>query len=74
VAPVSELVRVVLDPGGALVVGTGLPGRGAWLCRGSAGCLELALKRRAFSRALRAQVAPEAVADLRARLTTSVSE
>ncbi|MGA2529108.1 MAG: YlxR family protein [Acidimicrobiales bacterium] len=68
VAPASELIRVVRDPGGALVVGSGLPGRGAWLCRQSPGCVDLAVRRRAFSRALRAQVPPEAVEDLRARL------
>jgi len=52
------LLRVVLTNGGAgevpaLVVDTGrcLPGRGAWLHPDSR-CLELAERRRAFSRAL----------------------
>jgi predicted RNA-binding protein YlxR (DUF448 family) len=68
VAPVPELIRIVSDSGGALRVGTGLPGRGAWLCRATPGCFELAVKRHAFSRALRHEVTPEAIEKLRARL------
>jgi predicted RNA-binding protein YlxR (DUF448 family) len=41
---------------GTLAVGRDLPGRGAWLCRGSPGCLERAVKRHAFSRALPGEV------------------
>jgi predicted RNA-binding protein YlxR (DUF448 family) len=37
-------------------------------------CLELASKRHAFSRALRAEIKPEAVEDLRARLSTSTED
>jgi predicted RNA-binding protein YlxR (DUF448 family) len=48
---------VVLREDGSLAVGRSLPGRGAWLCRGSPGCFERAVKRRAFGRALRAEVA-----------------
>ena len=37
------LVRVVRDDGGrSLAVGRTLPGRGAWLCRGSPGCVDQA--------------------------------
>ena len=39
-------------------------GRGAWLCRGSAACVEEACRRRALDRALRAAVAAEALAEL----------
>ncbi len=39
-------------------MGRTLPGRGAWLCRGSARCAELAVRRGAFTRALRAPVEP----------------
>jgi uncharacterized protein len=56
---------VVRRPDGSLVVGRALPGRGAWLCAGSASCLDLARRRRAFGRALRAPVEPSAEAELR---------
>ncbi|HEX2042429.1 MAG TPA: YlxR family protein [Acidimicrobiales bacterium] len=65
VAPPDELVRVVARPGGGLAEGRALPGRGAWLCAGSTSCVDAAARRRAFSRALRAEVKPEAVAWLR---------
>ncbi len=53
---------------GALAVGTGLGGRGAWLCSDSPGCIDLAERSRAFSKALRHPIAPEAVEGLRASL------
>ena len=53
---------------GALLIGRHLPGRGAWLCVGSPTCVELAARRKAFGRALRAEIAPEAVAALRVNL------
>jgi len=73
VAPVSELVRVVHAGEGALRVGTGLDGRGAWLCRDAPGCVELADRRGAFSRALRHAIRPEAVDRLRAELRSESS-
>jgi predicted RNA-binding protein YlxR (DUF448 family) len=57
-------VRVVHAGGGSLAVGSGLPGRGAWLCRDDPGCVELADRRRAFSRALRHPISKDAVAAL----------
>jgi hypothetical protein len=36
--------------------GADLPGRGAWLCQGSADCLAAARRNKAFDRALRAVV------------------
>ena len=45
-----------------------LPGRGAWLCRDSAPCVDLAQKRRAFDRALRGQVGAGAVDRLKQEL------
>ena len=54
-------MRVVRRDDGSLAVGRTLPGRGAWLCRGSTTCVETALKRRAFDRALRGPVSPGAV-------------
>ena len=51
-----------MDPHGALVVGPG-PGRGAWLCDDPA-CFESAKRRRAFGRALRADVGPDEIARL----------
>ena len=47
------------------------PGRGAWLCRDSPECLEQALRRRAFERALAGSVGPEAVEGLRKLLAAS---
>jgi predicted RNA-binding protein YlxR (DUF448 family) len=52
----DELVRVARDPTGSLVVGRHLPGRGAWLCRGSAACVDRAIAKRAFDRAFRARL------------------
>lgn len=51
---------------GGLRVGPG-PGRGAWL-HADAACLDLAVRRTAFARALRAPVADAAIADLRVAL------
>ncbi|MGD0379359.1 MAG: YlxR family protein [Acidimicrobiales bacterium] len=56
----AELVRLSVGTDGTLLVGPG-PGRGAWLCRSSPGCLEQAHRRQALSRALRGEVGPEAV-------------
>jgi predicted RNA-binding protein YlxR (DUF448 family) len=67
-------VRVVRTPDGALVVGRSLPGRGAWLCAATASeCAALAARRRAFGRALRADVTPEAVESLRTLLANRAS-
>ncbi len=64
----DQLVRVGLGEGGALVVGRGWPGRGAWLCQGSPACFEQAAKRRAFERALRHPVDAHGVEQLRMAL------
>jgi predicted RNA-binding protein YlxR (DUF448 family) len=58
----------VADAGGGLLTGTGLVGRGAWICRDSPSCFELAVKHHAFSRALRRQINPEAMESLRVRI------
>ncbi|MGP8006863.1 MAG: YlxR family protein [Acidimicrobiales bacterium] len=50
------MVRVVRGPDGVLSVGAGLAGRGAWLCRDRPGCVDLAIRHRAFERALRGPV------------------
>jgi len=50
------MVRVVRSAEGVLSVGTGLPGRGAWLCRDRPDCVDLAIRRKAFERALRGPV------------------
>ncbi len=55
---------MVRRPDGSLAVGRALPGRGAWLCAESEHCLDLARRRRAFGRALRAPVEPAAEAEL----------
>jgi len=53
----EEMVRVVRWGDGSLRLGRALPGRGAWLCRGSAECVDQARRRRAFDRALRGPIA-----------------
>nr|WP_281277763.1 MULTISPECIES: YlxR family protein [Myceligenerans] len=67
----SALLRVVLDPAAAqprivVDVRACLPGRGAWIHPG-AECLELAERRRAIPRALRAG-GPVDLAELREHL------
>jgi predicted RNA-binding protein YlxR (DUF448 family) len=59
---------VVARPDGGLAVGRTLPGRGAWLCRGTLACFDAAVRRHAFERALRTTVGSEALASLRATL------
>ncbi len=57
-------MRVVRLPDGTLAVGRSLPGRGAWLCKGSPACLERATRRGAFERALRSSIATGAAGAL----------
>jgi predicted RNA-binding protein YlxR (DUF448 family) len=64
----SALVRVARRPDGALAVGRAEPGRGAWLCAGSASCFDAAVRRRAFGRALRCEVPAHDLARLRGKL------
>ena len=67
--PQDELVRIARTDGGQLAVGRALPGRGAWLCAASSGpCFDLAVRRKAFGRALRGDLATEATAGLRGYL------
>jgi predicted RNA-binding protein YlxR (DUF448 family) len=65
----DELVRLRWT-GSDLAVGRG-PGRGAWLCRTTDGCLERAVRRGAVERALRVTIPNLDLADLRARLTAA---
>ena len=64
----AGLVRVARRPDGSLAVGRREPGRGAWLCAGSEACFEAAKRRRAFGRALRAEVSGQELGWLRERL------
>jgi predicted RNA-binding protein YlxR (DUF448 family) len=64
----AGLVRVARRPDGGLAVGRAEPGRGAWLCAGSVACFDAAVRRRAFGRALRADVSGQEMAWLRERL------
>jgi predicted RNA-binding protein YlxR (DUF448 family) len=58
------MVRIVARPGGAVVDLTGhAEGRGAYLHK-DAECVEIARKRRALERSLKAQVGPEIWAEL----------
>jgi len=47
----AELVRCAVTADGSPVISRTAPGRGAWLCRGQATCLQQAIKRRGFERA-----------------------
>ena len=67
-------MRVVRFVDGAVVPGRTLPGRGAWLCRDSAGCIDSAQQRRAFDRALRGSVGDGAVGRLRRELGMAVGD
>ena len=64
----SRLARVARRPDGSLAVGRSEPGRGAWLCAGSAACFDTAVRRRAFGRALRCEVPAHELDGLRERL------
>jgi predicted RNA-binding protein YlxR (DUF448 family) len=64
----AGLVRVARRPDGSLAEGRSEPGRGAWLCAASVTCFEDAVRRRAFSRALRREVSAHELAWLRERL------
>jgi len=59
------LVRVTLGPEATVRLGRTLPGRGAWLCQGSLDCFDAAVRRRAFAKALKADVDAVALAQLR---------
>jgi predicted RNA-binding protein YlxR (DUF448 family) len=61
-------VRVVRTSAGELLVGRSLPGRGAWLCKASLACVDLAARRKAFGRAFRAPVGADAITALRSQL------
>jgi predicted RNA-binding protein YlxR (DUF448 family) len=54
VAGVDRLVRLARDRDGAVRVGRGAPGRGAWVC--GPDCLDRAVARGALARALRGEV------------------
>lgn len=63
-----ELYRVVVGPSGEIEVGSNLPGRGAWLCLGSKGCAETALRKGALERALRVPIDKAAAERLAVKL------
>jgi len=55
-------VRLVRTGEGSIGFGRTLPGRGAWLCAATlVECAALALRRRAFERALRGPIDPHAI-------------
>lgn len=56
----DHLVRLVRTSDGGLLAGRDGPGRGAWICAGDR-CWADATRRRAFARALRGAVRPEAI-------------
>ena len=56
----DELYRVVRASSGEFEIGRDLPGRGAWLCIGSKGCADTALRKGALGRALGGEIQPGA--------------
>ena len=64
----AGLARVARHADGSLAVGRSVPGRGAWLCAGSAACFDAAFRRKAFGRALRCDVPAHELERLRGRL------
>ena len=64
----DEMVRVVRLSDGSLEVGRSVPGRGAWLCRTSSDCVDLAVSRKSFERALRGPVSTEQMEKVRTAL------
>jgi predicted RNA-binding protein YlxR (DUF448 family) len=60
------LFRCVLDADGSIRIDRRASGRGAWLC--GSGCVEPARRKRAFDRAWRTTVRPEAIECLQAEL------
>jgi uncharacterized protein len=71
--PQEDLVRVTLSTDGQLPVGRLAPGRGAYVCASTA-CVALLTRKRPLGRALRANVAPEAVAALVAEIVFRTPE
>jgi predicted RNA-binding protein YlxR (DUF448 family) len=67
----DELTRVARRPDGSLGIGRTLHGRGAWLCTGSLQCFELAVRRKAFSKALRGAVDERDIERLRTEFMRS---
>ena len=69
--PQSQLVRCVVGPQGATVSRTAA-GRGAWLC--SAACFHTAGRRKAFDRAWKQSVHPDALQPLERALRTAFDD
>lgn len=69
--PQSQLVRCVVGPDGVAVSRTAA-GRGAWLC--SAECLHTASRRKAFDRAWKQAVHPDALQPLERVLCTAFED
>ncbi|MCL6104726.1 MAG: YlxR family protein [Actinobacteria bacterium] len=66
----SGLFKVTRHSDGSLILGLADnakngTGRGAWLCKNSPSCIDLAIKRKAFSRALRGSVKLESIEQLK---------
>jgi predicted RNA-binding protein YlxR (DUF448 family) len=71
VRPADELIRVVRNGAGGLTVDRSGPGRGAWLCSESLDCLDRAVRRHGFDRALAKAIAGAEVERFRADLTVA---
>jgi hypothetical protein len=69
--PQSELVRCVVSPQGAIVSRTAA-GRGAWLC--STACFHTATRRKAFERAWKRSVHPDALQTLEQALCNAFDD
>ena len=64
-------MRVVRTEDGELEIGRTLSGRGAWLCATDDACLDLAVQRKAFTKALKGSVEAAALERLRTKRLNS---
>ena len=64
--PEADWIRVAVRRDGKLQVGRTAPGRGAWVCTPE--CFEVAVKRKALERALRAEVSSTELEAVRATI------
>ncbi len=70
-----ELIRIAIYEGKATVDESGrAKGRGIYLCRNNPSCVDAAIKRRAFERALQRQVTDEEKATLLEALSQAAKE
>jgi uncharacterized protein len=73
IKPANELTRFVAN-GDTLAEDRHGSGRGAWLCAGDLGCLDRAIRSRAFARALRTEISSSSLDAIERRWRGSGTE